>query len=314
MVRHGQRSEPLRSFLQSFGISKNEAHIHSLCKHPSCWRSLKLTDKWLDTFPNHLRTQIYEKWFSVNGFRFLDLPPELREVVLVFAIGPYIEPFANSRPVKKPPNPRITTPNMSLALVSKQVYSEVMPVVFASATIYIRYEFQLLGFFSFDRPLRWARFVQGLRSLEIDLDPRILMNLFGVAVSRLRDNRWQYSQRYGKPSDHFTSICLSSDPVRKLRINVPNVYSDPYPPPRTVCQKAYRTVVWSAAREFIRNVPRVEFTGYVDETEKQKWLEVLASDRREVKTTAVADLSSWKSRIWDEWYVNKKSSMNQKTS
>lgn len=59
MVRRSRISEPLAVFLQSFGIPKNEAEECDICKHYSCWKGLKLTDKWLNNFPKHVHSQMY---------------------------------------------------------------------------------------------------------------------------------------------------------------------------------------------------------------------------------------------------------------
>ncbi len=300
MARHGQKSEPLRVFLQSFGVAKNEAGECDLCKHFSCWRSLKLTDKWLNDFPRHLRPRIYERWFSINGFRFLDLPPELREAILVLAIGPVLVPFARSRYVLVRGTLRLSTPNMSLTLVSKQVYNEVMPLLFATATVYIGDREQFVRFFRFAHPTPRPRFSERLRVLSLEMDPHSLLKLFGVSMLHNRA-RYHYIQEHSEANDIFISVCLNLDALKILRIHLPHIFSAG--PPWTVCQKAFSTVAWSAAREYIRNFPCVEFEGYVCESQKRSWLEVLVSDRKEVKTGTAGDLLDWKRKIWDEWYV-----------
>ncbi len=303
MARHGQKSEPLRVFLQSFGVPKDEARQCDLCKHYSCWRSLKLSDKWLSDFRRHLRPQIYERWFSVNGFRFLDLPPELREAILVLAIGPVAEPFAQSRHVILRVNSRLSRPNMGLALVSKQVYNEVMPVLFAKAAVYIRNREQFVRFFRFAYPTPRPRYSENLRILSLDMAPHTLLKLFGVAILCERAGYYcYYIREHNEANDIFISVCLNLDALKVLTIHFPDIRWD-RTHSRTICQKAFSTVVWSAAREYIRNVPCVEFKGCVCESQKQSWLEVLASDRKEVETGMAGDLLEWKRQIWDEWYV-----------
>ena len=303
MVRHCQKSEPLQVFLQSFGVPKDEAEERDLCKHYPCWKSLKLTDKWLNDFPKDLRPRIHKRWFSINGFRFLDLPPELREAILVFAIGPLvIEPFARYRCVIiGRVDSRLSTPNMSLALVSKQVYNEVMPLLFATATVYIGNRERFVRFFRFAHPTPRPRLSERLRILLLDMGPHPLLKLFGVSISR-DTTRYHYTQRHSEANDLFISVCLNLATLKVLRIRLPHIYSV-QPPSRTICQKAFSTVVWSAAREYIRNIPCIEFNGYVCECRKRSWLEVHVSDRKEVKTGTAGDLLDWKRQIWDEWYV-----------
>ena len=301
MVRHGQNSEPLRVFLESFGIPKSEAQECDLCKHYSCWRSVNLTNKRLNDFPRQLRPQIYKRWFSVNGFRFLDLPPELREAILVLAIGPVAEPFAQSRYVTTRLHSRLSTPNMALALVSRQVYNEVMPLLFANAVVYIRRREQFIRFFRFAYPTQRPRFSENLRILSLDMVPGTLLKLFGVKMLH-ESARYYYVEKQSQANDTLLSVCLNWDALKVLRIHLPHIHRDRISP-HTICQKAFSTVVWSAAREYIRNIPCVEFKGYVCEPQKQNWLEVLASDRKEVKTGTAGDLLDWKRQIWDDWYV-----------
>ena len=297
MVRYGLTSEPLRVFLQSFGVPKHEAGERDLCKHYPCWRSLKLTDKWLNNYPSHLRPRIYERWFSINGFRFLDLPPELREAILVLAIGRVAEPFALSHHVKS----QLPTPTMGLALVSKQVYNEVMPLLFANATVYIRNREQFERFFRSACPSPRPRFSEKLRILVLHMAPHTLLRLFGVWMLDDRAG-YHYVQKHMLENDIFTSICLGSNALKVLRIHIPHIYLVPTSS-RTLCQKAFSTVVWSAAREYIRNISCVEFEGFVCESQKRSWLEVLDSDRKGVENGTAVDLLDWKRQMWDEWYV-----------
>ena len=297
MVRHGQTSEPLKTFLQSFGVLKHEAGEHDLCKHYSCWKSLKLTDKWLSDFPRLLRPRIYERWFSANGFRFLDLPTELREAILMLAIGPVVEPFAGLHYKKS----QLPTPTMGLTLVSKQVYNEVMPLLFANAAVYIRTREQFERFFQSACPTPRPRFSEKLRTLVLHMDPHTLLRVFGV----LTLDNWEgyrYFQKDTQENDIFTSICLRSDALKVLKIHIPHIYQVPTLS-QALCQKAYSAVVWSAAREYIRNIPCVKLEGFVCESQKRRWLEIFDWDRKGVENGTAVELLDWKRQIWDEWYV-----------
>ena len=297
MVRHGQTSEPLKIFLQSFGVLKHEAGEHDLCKHYSCWKSLKLTDKWLSDFPRLLRPRIYERWFSANGFRFLDLPTELREAILMLAIGPVVEPFAGLHYKKS----QLPTPTMGLTLVSKQVYNEVMPLLFANAAVYIRTREQFERFFQSACPTPRPRFSEKLRTLVLHMGPHTLLRVFGVLTLDLWEG-YHYFQRHTQEHDLFTSVCLGSDALKVLKIHIPHIYQLPILS-QALCQKAFSAVVWSAAREYVRNIPCVRFEGFVCESQKRSWLEVLDSDRKGVENGTAVELLDWKRQIWDEWYV-----------
>ena len=301
MVRHGQTCEPLQTFLQTFGVSKHEAGEQDLCKHYPCWKSLKLTDKWLSDFPRHLRPRIYERWFSINGFRFLDLPPELREAILMFAIGPVAEPFARSHRVVRCVDSQLFTPNMGLALVSKQIHNEFIPLLFATATVYISKRDQFVRFFRHACFTPRPRLSEKLRILALDLAPHTLLGLFGVTM--LYDwTGYHCTQKHSRANDVFVSVCLDLDALKELKIHIQHV-NLAGPVSRTICQKAFTTIMWSAAREYIRNIPCVEFKGYVCASQKRSWLEVLDSDRKGIETGTAGDLLEWKRQMWDEWYV-----------
>ncbi|MCJ1453453.1 hypothetical protein MMC28_003800 [Mycoblastus sanguinarius] len=191
MVRKGQRTESFSQFLNSFGIVKDDGQECDLCKHCSCWKSVKINDEWLNSFPIHFRQKVYKRWFSFNGFRFLELPPELREEILVFAMGPIVEPF---RQTYSPftPQPQ-TRPNMRLALVSSQLYQEVMPVLFKNATFSFRSYRQLSYFFggithsameptgAVPRKVSPAS-LNALSSLELNMNASGLLAMLGVSL------------------------------------------------------------------------------------------------------------------------------------
>ena len=229
----------------------------------------------------------------------------------MFAMGPLVvEPLARSRCVIRRVDSPLSTTKMSLALVSKQVYKEVMPLLFATATVYIGDRERLVRSFRFGHPTPRPRLSERLRILVLDVGPHPLLKKFGVSISR-DITRYHYDQRHSDANDIFISVCLNLAILKVLRIRLPHIYSV-QPSSRTICQKAFSTVVWSAAREYIRNIPCIEFTGYVCECRKRSWLKVHVSDRKEGKTGTAGDLLDWKRQIWDEWYVEQ--DMEQKRS
>ena len=300
MVRRSRISEPLAVLLQSFGVPKNEAEECDICKHYSCWKGLKLTDKWLNSFPKHLHSQMYERWFSVNGFRFLDLPPELREAILVFAIGSTAAPLAQRHHPCNNPMAQVTAPIVKVALVSRQLHREVMPVVYAHTTLFIRTTSQLTGLFRQITTSHKDSFIRHLRFLELDMAPHFLLHLFGIAIMDDLE-KYHYIQDLSEANDLFTSICVKENVLRKVRIKIPHICTRRYRTPPLVCQKAYCSAIWSGARGYLRNIPCVEFSGYIDESQKQEWLMQLAKDRKGI--IEGTGLLSWKKQIWDEWYV-----------
>ena len=264
MVRRGQISEPLVVFLRSCGRLKAEARESDFCKHYSCWKGLKITDEWLHRFPDHLRSYIEEIWFSFNGFRFFGLPPELREAILEFAIGSTMAPLGRCCHYYSNPLAQVAAPKMEVALVNKQLHQEVMPVVFAHTILFIQSKSDFIRLFRQLSPSARDHFFRGLRFVEIDMAPKSLLQLFGINIMD-RQDRYHYIQHCGEASDLFTSICLKECALKKIRIKIPHISTKRFGIPPTVCQQAYCTAVWSGARPYLRNIPFVEFGGYIDE-------------------------------------------------
>ena len=172
MVRRGQKSEPLTQLLKTLGVVKGEAKTSDLCTHFRCWRSLNTGGDWLKEFPMHLRLSVYQRWWSFNGFNFLQLPPELREIILTSALGPRADPFARRRPSDWYPGAR--SPDMRLSRVNKQVNREVVATLLAHTRFYFHTIEQFLDFFkdTEDRSRAFFRPVKGFRFLE--LNPNIV--------------------------------------------------------------------------------------------------------------------------------------------
>ena len=146
MLRRGHQSEPLAQHLRTLGgVVKGEAKMSDLCNHFSCWRHLDTDGEWLNEFPKRIRRLVYQRWWSFNGFRFLQLPPELRELILTFAMGHVAVPLAWRWRSER--YPELAMPNMSLSLVSKQLNREVNATLLAHTTFYFHSIEQFYKFF-----------------------------------------------------------------------------------------------------------------------------------------------------------------------
>ena len=211
----------------------------------------------------------------------------------MLAIGPVAEPFAGLHYKKS----QLHTPAMGLTLVSKQVYNEAMPLLFANAAVYIRTREQFQRFFQSACPAPRPRLSEKLRTLVLHMGPHTLLKVFGVLMFDLWEG-YHYCQRHTQENDLFTSICLGSNALKVLKIHIPHIYQLPIPS-QALCQKAYSAVVWSAAREYVRNIPCVKFEGFVCESQKRRWLEILDWDREGVENGTAVDLLDWKQQIWD---------------
>ena len=296
MVRRGQKCEPLTQLLKTLGVAKGEAKTSDLCTHFRCWRSLNTCGEWLEEFPKHLRSSVYQRWWSFNGFNFLQLPPELREIILTFALGPRAVPFAWRQPSYLYPVAR--SPDMRLSRVNKQVNREVIATLLAHTKFSFYTTEQFLDFFK-DTDLSRAFFrpIKGFRLLELDLSPFALLYLFGVTFN-LREE--SYEQRLtldpGIYFDDETPLC------HKIRINIPDCFHHPAVviAGRYCCQKMYNQVLWAGARAQLYNIAVVELVGQIDKPQKEEWLAEHALKRKGFIHGA-KDFAEWQQGILPLW-------------
>ena len=297
MVRRGLKSEALTHLLNTLGVDKGEAKMRDLCKHFRCWRSLTTRDGWLNEYPEHLRGVVYQRWWSFNGFRFLELPPELREMILNFALGPIAVPFAGLWPTKR--HTPSATPNMRISVVNKQLNREVNAALSAHTAFYFHKIQQLLRIFPptdthsevIFRPLK------ELRSLILDLSPSNLLRLFGVSfVFGVRDTHYERSSAFdlGIIFDGDYPLC------HRICIRIEHIFQNDPRPNHNCCQKVHNLAFWAGARARLRNIAVLELVGYIDETQKREWLAEHALERKEVIPEA-KDFAGWQKGIYAQW-------------
>lgn len=296
MVRRGLKSEPLTHLLKTLGVAKSKAKMSDLCKHFRCWRSLNAGERWLDEYPEQLRGAVYQRWWSFNGFRFLELPPELRELILTFAMGSIAVPFAIPWPATR--SPQTATPNMSLSYVSKQVNGEAIAALSAHTMFYF-HSFPQLVVFSHKKLTSQVTFrpFEKLRSVELDLSPYQLLRVFGVSfVSGLRETRYEPCSAFdmGLVFDGKSPLC------HRIRINIQPIFDNYSRPSHTCCQKLHSLAFWTGARARLRNIAEVELVGFIDETQRKEWLAKHALERKGVVPEA-KDLAGWQIGILTQW-------------
>ena len=297
MVRRGLKSEPLTHLLKTLGVARGEAKLSDLCKHFRCWRSLNTREGWLNEYPKQLREAVYERWWSFNGFRLLDLPPELRELILTFAMGSIAVPFARLWPAIG--SPQTATPNMRLSLVNKQVNREVVAALSAHTVFYFHSIQQLLRVFPHtDGTSRFIfRPFKGLRSVELDLSPSHLLRLFGVNfLFGVRETRYERSSAFdlGVIFDGESPLC------HRICIRIEHIFQNHIRPNHTGCQKVHNLAFWTGARARLRNIAEVQLVGHIDETQKKEWLAEHALERKGV-VPEERDLAGWQRGIWTQW-------------
>lgn len=300
IARRGQKSEPLTHLLKTIGVTKGEAKMSDLCNHFQCWRFLNTGGEWLNEYPRHLRGVIYHRWWSFNGFRFLQLPPELREIILAFAIGPIAVPFARGWHPKR--YSQVKMPDMRLSLVSKQLNREVVATLLAYTTFYFHSIEQLLKFFRHSNDVSRAVFrpAKGFRSLELDLSPITLLWFFGVYfrphVFGAQDTRYERCPAF----DLGIFFNTDSPLCHRICIKIPHVFQSKPQPDHTCCQRVHNLAFWASARARLRNIAVIEMLGHIDETQKKEWLAEHALDRKGVIPEA-KDLAGWQRGIWKIW-------------
>ena len=299
MVRRGLKSEPLNHLLKTLGVTKSEAKVADLCNHFRCWRSLNTREGWLNEYPKQLHGVVYERWWSFNGFRFLELPPELREIILKFAVGPSAVPFARYLwPATR--DTQFSTPNMSLSLVNKQLNREVIAALSTYTTFHFHSIQQLLRVFSQKNGTSRVIFrrLKQLRYVELKLSPNDLLRLFGVSfVFGVRETRYERSTNFdlGAIFDGDSPLC------HRIRINIQHIFQNNPRPHHTCCQKVHNTAFWAGARARLRNIAVVELVGYIDETQKKELTAEHILERKGVVPEA-RDFAGWQRGIWTQWY------------
>jgi len=292
MVRQGTQSVSLERFVSSWANTDRE--IEGPCKDYTFWKSVKVSDRWVKAFPKDLQQLIHERWWAINGFRFLDLPFELREMIITFAIGPVAVPCKwGNNPTSVYALPR---PNMHMAQANKQLQLEIMQALIAHTTFYFVNNTNLRGFSK-----EFTSLLGRLRFINLGQGCTELLDIFGARMKRARHVfKYELSPNEGRVP--FSSIVVDLTSLRRIRINVPHINAKKGPPPRKACQMSYSAALWAVAREHLRGVPLVEFRDAICDGQKQSFLEEHAVDRGGI-IPSQEEFEDWKSRVLMQWCV-----------
>lgn len=286
MIIKGTKCLPLLEFLDTFEVKVSRGP----CKHYEFWKSVQISNELLTQMktPDHLYEPLNRRWWAVNGFKFLQLPFELRNMILSLAIGHIIEPYASVyRPADCLPLRKTCT---NLVLVNKQLRREAMPIMLSQMTYLFRKHGQLLRFFKqISTPSLYA-----LKSLELNFDHETLLDFFGAQVFRCAPMPGYSTSDYYFKDSHFTT---------RLRLEHLRIYF-PHPREHLNCRKlrssCQRTVclwVWAAARRCLRDIPNVELEGCIKADQKNEWLNTLALERQGILESREA-IMIWQTRVW----------------
>lgn len=280
MIKKDGQMMSLRRFLKTFDISSWNGNF----KHFKFWESVILDYKVLRDIkaPKSFHQAMFDRYWSIHPFRFLDLPPELRIMVLEYAIDRKMKPYFN----EYENTPYLISNNFNntrFALVSRQLKEESAAIMFPKVT------------FAFHKKKALVRFVKqipkhyllAIRSLELNFNHATLLSLFGAKV-------FPSSQRPGySPLDNTLGFKL-----QHLRINFPH--------PREhlsdhrlshACQRIVCLWIWAGARRHLRAISHVEFVGCIKDDQKKEWLETLALERKGILPDP-EEMKLWQKTVW----------------
>lgn len=296
MVRKGIQTMTLAQLINTFEIAITTEPFQFY----DFWKSVKMSEKFLNGLevPDHLKDAFRERWWSINGFPFLDLPAELREMVLKFAMGYHAEPYARvythiggcrSYTDKCYPVPA-PAPCANLLLVNRQLRREALPILLSQVTFVFRKHGQLMRFF--ERIPKASLYA--LKSLELHFDHETLLEFFGAQV-------FQNSPKAGySSSDYYLKESLFTN---RLQLRHICIY---FPHPREhrnskrlrgACQRNVCSMIWAAARRCLRDIPQVEFRGCIKDSQKKEWLEILSLERQGILPDP-QELREWERDVW----------------
>lgn len=285
MMKKDGQTILLRRFLKTFDISSWSGTF----KHYQFWESVILDHKVLCSLraPKRFHQAMFQRWWSIHPFRFLDLPPELRIMVLKLAMEHKMKPYFNE--YQQTPDPLSTNLNNTrLTLVNRQLKEESAAIMFAQVTFVFHKKKALLRFVKqIPQP-----YLLAITSLELNFDHGTLLSLFGAQV-------FPRSQRPGsRRSDTGLGFKL-----KHLRINFPHPREHSTDARLTnACQRTVCLWIWAGARRHLRAIPHVEFMGCIKDDQKKEWLEILALERKGILPDP-EEMNSWQKNVWATPYV-----------
>lgn len=241
VVRYKFRSISLVSFLDMFEVPNNS---RSSCFR--IWQTLLQED--IGFFPPHLRKRAYQKWRSVNTFpNFMELPPEVREKIIHFAVFPPLSIMPRRHGLRNSPGNR---PNMELTLVNRHIYSQTASIIYSRSI----FSFWSLHDYDWFASKLSAAFRNTIRSIEI---------CFKISETLVfLEDMYPAHRRYeGTPTRGRTGQCLRIEDLPDLR----HVYVDFFQQPRYQsmsrdCRSILCTCAWEAVQPYSARTPNVSFS------------------------------------------------------
>lgn len=280
MIKKDGQVMSLSRFLKTFDTSSSNGTF----KHLKFWESVILDYKVLIGIkaPKRFHKAMFERYWSIHPFRFLDLPPELRIMVLEYAIDRKMKPYFNEYE-DTPPLLSTNFNNTRFTLVNRQLKEESAAIMFSKVT------------FVFHKKPALVRFVRkipkyyflAIRSLELNFNHGTLLSLFGAKV---------FPGSQG-PSYNTPANALGFK-LKHLRINFPHPREHLSDPGFShACQRTVCLWIWAGARRYLRTIPHVEFVGCIKDDQKKEWLEILALERKGILPDP-EEMILWQKTVW----------------
>ena len=257
--------------------------------------------------PPQIRREALLRWHEANPFPFLNLPLELRELIICFAVDITLDSTwhnrrlpqervvhqqINTRPSSDPPKlkfkPRSPKANAELILVNKQIHIEAMAALSTNTKIAFDDPGRLINFLKHNlqtsKTLSLTKKARSMRSIEIMFPhDKDILGLFGVPSRKPR--QFEYYTLAGfllhthQDTNHFE--------LKGIGIFFPNVNrrqhscnQDSSHPAQSTHQQAFNEDILIGARPLLGKARIIELEGCINASQKEGWVQMIADDRR----------------------------------
>ena len=237
----------------------------------------------MESLPKDLGLQAYDKWWAMNIFRFLNLPFELRAMIVSFAMGPCARPRGY----------RCSDQSILryLARTEGKVNRNTTSIVFAhiGAICKVSDDFAII----LHIPM-----IERLQFLEISLSrDQILKTCNSVMFWDAQGFRFRNRPSRGDwPDDRWMlrAISANAKSLRRIRFIFPRVSGrscqyEEYCLHDDTDQVSFCWNVWSVIKDSLTGFRHVDLGGHICDAEKQRFLvEHLAGHKQWLRSSSVA--------------------------
>ncbi|SMR56704.1 unnamed protein product [Zymoseptoria tritici ST99CH_1E4] len=250
---------------------------------------------------------VQERWWrSIGGpFRLLDLPPELWQTILLYALGEEVFPrppdykhsqlsltqgfrrsgFTEDRPNISPTNISVLGLNQVLADVARTLlWGETTKVYHRETELPV---LRQPGFYVPDAALAPPQCFRFIRRMKLSLSPMDLITTFRVEVEPFTEDWHAPIDTHNRPSGElfrhlpclkFLELETDAFELRSIDWQGFSVFSDPDDEHDGVtlhCSETVLNMVMAFAAEYLQSVKTVRLTGVVKKSAKDRWEKLL---------------------------------------